>query len=328
MRGTRGYGHETAARKESPFKEHLASFDHIAACEAGTPAKRAVRRLRFRQSACLDAEGSFPAKLKFPSTRRFHQCRRPSLGHGCEYDVLDRRTAKKVVTIEGDPPRLSWETEPVAMSADDALARENDSGDKPGPDAEAAQAAADWLAAALADGPRLVNDLVDEWKNGEGGSKRTLERAKQSLGVEAFRAEVPGPWWWRLPKAAKDESLGDLGNLGATKLFEGGPNVATFFAHDGPRNRTRSFAERALSDHGCKGGERVRAEGGRGPRRQYTPPSAARTGGPGALRRAPPVRADRRRPPRPGVGTASQNSKHPQNSWEKCPIPKIQTLHL
>lgn len=121
-------------------------------------------------------------------------------------------------SIIGEPAHISWERDPVTMSADDALAAESQSRDrKPGPEAEAFEAAIAWLRSALADGPRPVKELLDEWKNGQGGSKRTLDRAKQSLAVEAYRPEVPGPWWWRLLREdaspAEDVEPGNLGNL-------------------------------------------------------------------------------------------------------------------
>jgi hypothetical protein len=126
-------------------------------------------------------------------------------------------------SIIGEPPHVAWERDPVAMTADDALAVEGQGREqKPGPEAEALAAATDWLRAALAGGPRLAKDLLDEWRNGQGGSKRTLDRAKQSLGVEAYRPEVPGPWWWRIPlnnatfniaTKPKDGDPGNLGNL-------------------------------------------------------------------------------------------------------------------
>ncbi|HMP60790.1 MAG TPA: AAA family ATPase, partial [Gemmatales bacterium] len=128
-------------------------------------------------------------------------------------------------TIHGKPPRLSWESDPVDMHADDALAAEAQAAAearKPGPAAEAQSAAEGWLRGALADGPRPAADLADEWRNGRGGSKRTLERARQSLPAEAYRPQNPGPWWWRLPgqehPAPQDAKLnpksGELGDLG------------------------------------------------------------------------------------------------------------------
>jgi hypothetical protein len=102
-------------------------------------------------------------------------------------------------SIVGEPPHIAWERDPVTMTADDALAVESQGREqKPGPDADALNAATDWLRSTLASGPRLAKELFDEWENGQGGSKRTLDRAKQSLQIEAYRPEVPGPWWWRL----------------------------------------------------------------------------------------------------------------------------------
>ncbi|MCC7476207.1 MAG: AAA family ATPase [Pirellulales bacterium] len=131
-------------------------------------------------------------------------------------------------SIIGEPPRIAWEREPVAMSADDALAVECQSREqKPGPDAEAFDAASDWLRLALADGPRLAKELKDEWRDGQDGSERTLRRARQSLSVEVFRPEVPGSWWWRLPdKVANDPEDKQLGHLG--HLAENSKNMPIF----------------------------------------------------------------------------------------------------
>jgi hypothetical protein len=153
-------------------------------------------------------------------------------------------------SIIGEPARIAWERDPVAMSADDALAAESQAREqKPGPDAEAHDAASTWLAAALAAGARLAKDLIDEWKNGQGGSERTLKRAKQSLGVEAYRVEVPGPWSWRLPgkdaKPPEDVQLGPLGILAETA-----GNLPGFDADDSKGAK--------LPEPGILGGERVR----------------------------------------------------------------------
>ena len=120
--------------------------------------------------------------------------------------------------IDGDPPSVRWEAEPVTISADDALAgpaRRN------GPDPEERDAAETWLRDALADGPRPARELYEESREAEGITKRTLERAKKALAVEAYRDDVPGPWYWRLPNTAKStpprspihEEPGGLGGL-------------------------------------------------------------------------------------------------------------------
>lgn len=135
-------------------------------------------------------------------------------------------------SIGGEPARISWERDPVAMSADDALAAENQSSERrSGPDADALKAASDWLQSVLAAGPRLAKELFDEWKNGEDGSERTLKRAKKSVGVEVYRDKVPGPWWWRLrgkdAKPPEGEHLGPLGILAKTA-----GNLPVFEAHE------------------------------------------------------------------------------------------------
>jgi|GEM_PF-804216 len=121
-------------------------------------------------------------------------------------------------SIDGDPPRIAWERDPVAMHADDALAAAAAAGTaRRGPDPAAHLLAVTWLREALAGGPRPARDLRDEWLHGHGGSERTLKRAKHSLGVDAYRPEVPGPWWWRLEQggqeAPQDKQLGPLGPL-------------------------------------------------------------------------------------------------------------------
>jgi len=101
-------------------------------------------------------------------------------------------------TISGEPARLSWEREPVTMTADDALAGERRAGGKetrgrPGPALEKRDEAADWLTAILASGPRPAAGILEQRRDGEGGSKKTLVRAKQRLGVEAYPPATPPP---------------------------------------------------------------------------------------------------------------------------------------
>jgi hypothetical protein len=153
-------------------------------------------------------------------------------------------------SIIGEPARISWERDSVAMSADDALAAESQSREqKPGPESEALGAASAWLTAALTGGPRLAKELFDEWKSGQGGSERTLKRAKQSLGVEAYRAEIPGPWRWQLPgKGAKPTESVQLGPLGI--LAETAGNLPGFDTDDCKGVK--------MPEPGILGGERVR----------------------------------------------------------------------
>jgi len=59
-------------------------------------------------------------------------------------------------------------------------------------------AAAEWLALILAEGPKTVSQLKEE-ALASGTSWRTVERAKQSLRVQAEKSGFSGGWQWRLP---------------------------------------------------------------------------------------------------------------------------------
>ncbi len=107
--------------------------------------------------------------------------------------------------IGGEPAAVNWEHDPVTMSADDALAVENGVGEndhKPGPEPEALNQAAGWLAGELADlQEHPVKDLKEAAK-GAGLAWRTVQKASQRLGVQVHRASFGGGCVWRLAKPA------------------------------------------------------------------------------------------------------------------------------
>lgn len=53
-----------------------------------------------------------------------------------------------------------------------------------------------------------------EWTEAHCGSVRTLERAKQELGVECFRETPTGPWYWKRPDCQDRQVIGEFGNVG------------------------------------------------------------------------------------------------------------------
>lgn len=99
----------------------------------------------------------------------------------------------------GQPrPCIRWHAGTVDITADDAVNRE--------PDRDKAKRterdeAVDWLRQALAAGTRPANDIIEEAREAQGIAKRTLDRARKAVGVDAYRPKNPGPWWWRLPNA-------------------------------------------------------------------------------------------------------------------------------
>jgi hypothetical protein len=94
-------------------------------------------------------------------------------------------------------PAVSWEAEPVDMTADDAIGEAS----KPGPEPKAREQAAQWLREQLADGPRPMKEL-EEQAEADGHTKATLKRARRQMAVESYQPQVPGPWFWRLTEGA------------------------------------------------------------------------------------------------------------------------------
>jgi hypothetical protein len=93
--------------------------------------------------------------------------------------------------------RIAWEPELVTVTADEALAARGgaDRGNPP-----KRNAAAQWLAAMLADGPVAVKILEEEAKEA-GHSWATVRRAGDALEVTTERSGygADGGWAWRLP---------------------------------------------------------------------------------------------------------------------------------
>jgi putative DNA primase/helicase len=107
-------------------------------------------------------------------------------------------------TIVGDPPAISWERDPVTMTADDALATENDTEKKkPGPEPRVRDRAVEWLRDLLEDGPMASAKIQQEGK-AAGYSLRTLHRAKDELGIKPYREQFGGAWMWKLPPTVDD----------------------------------------------------------------------------------------------------------------------------
>lgn len=104
-------------------------------------------------------------------------------------------------SIIGTPGVVAWERDPVDMSADDALAVENNrkEGSKPGPEPEALNQAAEWLGAELADGLEHPVKTLRAEGQAAGLSWRSVQRASAKLGVKVTRPGFGEPCVWRLP---------------------------------------------------------------------------------------------------------------------------------
>lgn len=136
-------------------------------------------------------------------------------------------------TIDGDPPAICWNREPVDMTADEAygeLDRPDDGDSQPGPKPQKHDAAKQFLLTVLEHGERAVKDIEAEAK-AAGIAMRTVQRAATHLNVIRQKGGMSGGWEWRfkrdgngkpiLPQLAKidDEApkgkqLGNLASFG------------------------------------------------------------------------------------------------------------------
>ncbi len=115
----------------------------------------------------------------------------------------------------GEGTIVAWEPDPVTIKADDAMAHESG---RRGPDPAERDEAGDYLREALATGPRLARELIEEAREAHGVAKRTLDRAKVDVGVKSYQEPKLGPWWWKLTDSKiatfpDSKQLGNLGNL-------------------------------------------------------------------------------------------------------------------
>lgn len=116
-------------------------------------------------------------------------------------------------------PYVQWDDTPVRMSADEAVAAMAGGAEARG----ARDEAKEFLLELLAEGP-VPQKEIKIAAEGAGLGYRTVQRAKDSLGIKARREDFDGShrWIWRLPcKDAKSapkaatQNIGALGALGA-----------------------------------------------------------------------------------------------------------------
>jgi len=90
-------------------------------------------------------------------------------------------------------PAVTWEADPIDMSADDAIGEAS----KPGPEPKAREQAEQWLRNQLADGPRPMKEL-EEHAEADGHTPSTLKKARRDMPIKSYQPEIPGPWYWQL----------------------------------------------------------------------------------------------------------------------------------
>jgi putative DNA primase/helicase len=91
--------------------------------------------------------------------------------------------------------RVAWESEPVTITANEALAAEAAGGDQRTARADAEE----FLSAILVSGP-MAQKEIKEAVEGAGLAWATVRRAKDRLGIKPHKSGMDGPWVWALPK--------------------------------------------------------------------------------------------------------------------------------
>ena len=158
-------------------------------------------------------------------------------------------------TIGGDPPCISWERDPVAMSADDALALENggEENRKPGPEPRARKAAEEWLSGLL-EGVEVPADQIKEEAAAAGLNYRTVQRAADALGVIREKNGFSKAWQWRFPKpgrvADELEVTGSQGNknLSTCHLVEFDAKTAVLQCQDPEEDKSSDLVALDMRD--------------------------------------------------------------------------------
>ena len=128
-------------------------------------------------------------------------------------------------SIEGEPPAICWDREPVAMSADEALALENRSQEdsKHGPKPKVAKQAVAWLTAELGDSMEYKAKDLREAAEEAGLNWRSVQRASEAMGVTITRAGFGNGSVWRLPPPSIHDTIRDK-TLKSGELVTNGAN--------------------------------------------------------------------------------------------------------
>ena len=94
--------------------------------------------------------------------------------------------------------RIEWESEPVTITADEALAALKQNGFH-----SAKAGAIAFLRDALAEGPKPAREVTANAAVA-GYSERTIQRAREALQIRPAKTGPDGGWVWGLPDAADD----------------------------------------------------------------------------------------------------------------------------
>ena len=106
---------------------------------------------------------------------------------------------ERIIDVSGGTalhPFISWESQPVTLTANEAMATDTDNDRTERDDAE------DFLRELLTSGPIAAKDIKRD-ANDAGHSWTTIRRAKDRLGIKPSKDGMDGGWFWSLPTAPK-----------------------------------------------------------------------------------------------------------------------------
>jgi putative DNA primase/helicase len=118
------------------------------------------------------------------------------LGKGLSFRLEQRIVGEPGKTIVASS--VVWESDPLTITANEALAAADELGIKKRPREEAS----DFLADILGAGPVLFAEIQDAAK-AEGLAWTTVKRAKKKLHVKSHKLDKTNGWVWELPKRTK-----------------------------------------------------------------------------------------------------------------------------
>lgn len=167
--------HLTRSSSASVQRRVIGSVAHVGVCRANFLFARDGQDSSGRRSLMLDIGGNLAGKASTLA-----------------YTIEDR----------GDGPRVEWQPEAVAITAEEAIAAERQAArpDQVSPERREAE---EWLRDVLARGPVLARD-VEAAGRAAGITGRILRRAKEALGAESAKDGygLDARWVWKLPEPA------------------------------------------------------------------------------------------------------------------------------